>query len=753
MASLKDLTKAKKLSQIEKALLKAQQNAALPIAQGGLGLSALNTPEERAAAMGAIDYLHGTQRLERLLQGKSLDPRRATSGPMPFGTESPELASTYAMSKSDTSRIATDEGNMADYFQVSPKALGQRGSTPYSVEQSYYQLSPEKKAELLKNYYRVGYADPDQVMGKIVLHPEGKDGSIASKDHLDYILKREAKGNPLTAMRILWGESGELFDEPEKLADVYKAAGYPHEISQANAPWFEAKGVMTGKALVQNPLRTQNSEEILSKVVPALEQAFKGDRTRKLTVGVDPWDKRARFTPKEWVEQLKTDLSSGENSYVWTSIPDKVTAELKKLGYDSILDISGKGGGAEKQVVIPFEPSQIRSRFAAFDPMRKGEANLLASHPLASAGAALAATGGLSGMAKDYLSQPHDPGNLYAQYGLQPPMTRGEALKGAISAVPGIGEALSGVEGLQAASEGKWGEAGLGALGALPMVAGTFIGPKAASKTFQQQLDAAKLLQAKGATPKDIWHEKMMLYQPWERSPELQWASEVSDVGTDLSGMAKKTFTPNQIQPLKSYKASFDKFMPHGEVESLYPWMNKMEVRSDPMLEGGSYQQIESPFAEGGIARIMRISQSGEEPRLSGLHEKQHAISDFEGWSPGGSASNFPTGDTLNDAQLIAQLLQRGVKEDAINAYFQKVFGRNPSTKSAVLGKTYGKELHTWPSNPDTGYYRLTDEARARAVESRAGMGLEQLRENYPLQNDVFGGVPLHQLITLHKPK
>lgn len=113
-----------------------------------------------------------------------------------------------------------------------------------------------------------------------------------------------------------------------------------------------------------------------------------------------------------------------------------------------------------------FKPETLRSRFAAFNPWRKGEADLLASHPLASAGAALAATGGLSGMARDYLGQPHDPGNLYAQYGMDAPMTRGEALKGAVSAMPGIGEVLSGVEGLQAATEGKWGEAGLGALGA-----------------------------------------------------------------------------------------------------------------------------------------------------------------------------------------------------------------------------------------------------------------------------------------------
>jgi hypothetical protein len=78
------------------------------------------------------------------------------------------------------------------------------------------------------------------------------------------------------------------------------------------------------------------------------------------------------------VNELESDVASGKNSYVWTSIPDKVTAELKKLGYDGILDISGKGGGSPSQVIIPFESKQVRSKFAAFDPMRKDESNLLA---------------------------------------------------------------------------------------------------------------------------------------------------------------------------------------------------------------------------------------------------------------------------------------------------------------------------------------------------------------------------------------
>jgi len=60
---------------------------------------------------------------------------------------------------------------------------------------------------------------------------------------------------------------------------------------------------------------------------------------------------------------------------VWTSIPDKVTEALKKIGYNGIIDKSGKGGsGTPQDVIIPFVPEQVRSRFAAFDPFRRNAA-------------------------------------------------------------------------------------------------------------------------------------------------------------------------------------------------------------------------------------------------------------------------------------------------------------------------------------------------------------------------------------------
>ena len=361
----------------DKALLEAQRAAALPVEQGGLGLPPDNTPDMRSAAMGYQDFYHGTERLDRLLEKGALDPRRATSGPMPFGTESKQMASTYATSKRDTSRLAQDEGNVADYFTVSAKNLGYKSNQDIPVEKAFYFLPREKQQEIISKVKRIGYANPQEATGDLVLHPEGMGGSIMDPKTIDYYLQREAKGNPLTALRIMWHDSGTLYNNEEQLAKVFELAGFPFPISQKNAPWSSAQGVLTGKARLNNPLTTTDAEVIESRVIPALKQAFAKDRTRKQAYGPDQWAKNVRFTPKEWVAELEKDMAEGKNSYVWTSIPDKVTAELRKLGFDGIVDAGGKGGGAQHRVVIPFDTNQVRSRFAAFNPLKKDEPGLL----------------------------------------------------------------------------------------------------------------------------------------------------------------------------------------------------------------------------------------------------------------------------------------------------------------------------------------------------------------------------------------
>jgi hypothetical protein len=340
----------------------------------------VGTAEQRAAEQGYIDYLHGTQRLDRMLEGKTLNPKRATSGPMPYGTPSQELSSNYAMNKADTSRIAGDAGDMKNYFQVASKDVGSSGRALMAVEDSWWGLPQSKKNEILEKAKRIGYEDPEQAMGKFILHKTSA-GAPYSESHWNYTLNREAGGNPLKALRQTYAESGMLDAyAPTELADIYKLAGYNAPITQTNAPWTEAKGVFLGKARITNPLQTTDTKNLQENVIPYLKEQFKNDKTRKKQYGADQWDKNTRYTPKEWVDQLEQDVANGQNSFVWTSIPDKVTKTLKEgLGYNGIIDTSGKGGsGTPVPVVIPFEPGQVRSRFAQFDPAKIGQPDLLA---------------------------------------------------------------------------------------------------------------------------------------------------------------------------------------------------------------------------------------------------------------------------------------------------------------------------------------------------------------------------------------
>lgn len=371
----------------EDELVKYEKNAAKMRNTGRQDINIQNAqanPEYEAyKAEYDVPFMHGTERLDRVLSKEGLDSKRATSGPMLYGTDSPEIASSYAKNKQDTSMIDDDDWDYSKAFTVSPQQLGHRGTIPYTVEQSWNYLDPEVKRDILTKAPRVGYSDLDQWQGDFVLHPEG-EGNAINQSHYDYLLK-QSRNNPIKAMRDYWLDSGNLFNEEEKMSQLYRLAGYPHEISQEMAPWTKREGVLTGVSRITKPLDTSNVDDLRENVIPALKQAFKNDKSRKKDYGADSWDKNTRYTPKEWVNELESDLNKGENSYVWTSIPDKITSELKRLGYNGIYDTGGKSAGADShQVTIPFNPSQIRSKFAAFDPILKNSPNLLAGTALGS---------------------------------------------------------------------------------------------------------------------------------------------------------------------------------------------------------------------------------------------------------------------------------------------------------------------------------------------------------------------------------
>jgi hypothetical protein len=72
---------------------------------------------------------------------------------------------------------------------------------------------------------------------------------------------------------------------------------------------------------------------------------------------------------------------------LWNMVPDARTKEeltdgLKKLGHGSVFVDGGRMGVKYGNEINIFDPKNIRSRFAAFDPLRKDSSNLLASYLL-----------------------------------------------------------------------------------------------------------------------------------------------------------------------------------------------------------------------------------------------------------------------------------------------------------------------------------------------------------------------------------
>jgi hypothetical protein len=90
----------------------------------------------------------------------------------------------------------------------------------------------------------------------------------------------------------------------------------------------------------------------------------------------------------DWLNELTVDQPT-----LWKAIEDwGLDRDIKNAGYDSlkIKDIvSAKKGTIGQDSVLVFDPKNIRSRFAKFDPAKAGSADILAGLGVVGAGAAL----------------------------------------------------------------------------------------------------------------------------------------------------------------------------------------------------------------------------------------------------------------------------------------------------------------------------------------------------------------------------
>ena len=142
MASIKDVSKT--LTDFEKAHKLAQQRAALPVSEGGLGLHPKNTYIERANAMGADDVYHGTAETEPIT---AIDPLKLGSATKSvsakkafWGVDDPTTAEGYANHAAMDAKVQ----DLIDKSQAAERSA-HGGIFPRSEaeKQKYFQLSQD----------------------------------------------------------------------------------------------------------------------------------------------------------------------------------------------------------------------------------------------------------------------------------------------------------------------------------------------------------------------------------------------------------------------------------------------------------------------------------------------------------------------------------------------------------------------------------------------------------------------------------
>lgn len=286
---------------------------------------------------------HGTARKDRV--GTVFRPERATSGPMAFFTDSPEIASNYSRNKTDTS-IDYEEEDYHDYHRQFRVTLPSGRDIP--LERYWNYLSPEERQRIARTagHIRTDWEGDDS----IILDPSTDEANGGFRFHL-----QEARGNALRALVYHWLDSATLFGQEARFLDVLANLDLPI------APWYRdpdytEPGVYACYLHMEHPFRTNG---ITGKILTSLKAASRKAGNPAQKGGLLSWSKND-LAPETWIDILEEDVKNG-TTYAWTTIPDWVTACLKRLGYDGIIDQGGKFHSDIHTVYIPFSPYQLKS--------------------------------------------------------------------------------------------------------------------------------------------------------------------------------------------------------------------------------------------------------------------------------------------------------------------------------------------------------------------------------------------------------
>jgi hypothetical protein len=229
---------------------------------------------------------HGTQRPDRI--GDVFRKDRATAGPMAFFTDDPELASSYALGKQDTS-LSDGDREYGSWFKA--KVPGTKELVPF--DKTWRQMTRDQQEKMKALAGRVTLDDEGMA---VELGPEGlKTGNGGYVNALT-----GSRGDVVAALKDAWLTSGALFDDEGQFAKVLRLAGYPFKVEE-DFPNASYPAVMPVFLKISNPLVT---DAIPDRVMTALKAALKKPGiAAQVRNQIRGWHKNDQ-NPDDWLREV-----------------------------------------------------------------------------------------------------------------------------------------------------------------------------------------------------------------------------------------------------------------------------------------------------------------------------------------------------------------------------------------------------------------------------------------------------------------
>jgi hypothetical protein len=279
------------------------------------------------------------------------------------------------------------------------------------------------------------------------------------------------------------------------------------------------------------------------------------------------------------------------------------------------------GKGKPTNIRAVFDPSNIRSPKAAFDPTKKDSSRLLDSMG-GNLGRKLGSSyapeigGGVVGGAAGYYGTPEEAPSGSREI---------NAALGGVLGMP-LGRALANRAPM--------------ARNALSMARDARRGPDQmtfggirAKTADKAKLATAERMEKAGASRDDIWDET-----GWFKGVDGKWRFEIDDSGAKYRGpLTERGEIPSGMSREKT-SGKLPEFLSDATAGGAYPDLKKARVSVNRGIGEGGYSRGEmSPRVRTAPDIISTYANDGAETRSVLLHERQHGIQDREGFASGGS--------------------------------------------------------------------------------------------------------------------